>query len=278
MEVKQDLPITRVCIVSDPSKCPPNHIVISRTYENTEEADLWRDKNFFGKRVTRYLCVERQNPSPTQDVLVDVSIINEKDNVPPGFHVLETTIDTKEKASQKKFICIRWMAPSLTADAITDLIFLSKKKPPQGYTSVGEINNMSLCYKMGHLPQSFQMTTAAPLYSLPQSTPLSLPYAISPVTSVKPLQAGHGTMTRTGPPEQSANSLATSHVNPISGIEWKMNQKYKMILELKQVTIPEIKIKSFKDIDTEHVYDFNVEYSVDKHHHHDLPPLYKLTT
>nr|KAI8748018.1 multivesicular body subunit 12B-like [Biomphalaria glabrata] len=276
-----ELPITRVCIVSDPSKCPANHTVITRTYESSEDADLWREKGFFGKRSMRYLCIERQAPSPTQDVLVDVATINEKDSVPAGFTVLEFTVDTKEKASQKKLICVRWMAPSLTKDAITDLIFLNRnqRKPPQGYTAVGDINGMYLCYKMGSMPQSnFQMTSAPPLYSLPQPTTSTLPYAISPAVGVKPAMTSPGTLSRTGPPEQSSNSLATSHINPISGIEWKMNQKYKLILEFQQVTIPDLKLKSYKDLDEQYPYDFNVEYSVAKHQHQDFPPLHKLQT
>ena len=44
-----------------------------------------------------------------------------------------------EKALKKKLLCGRWMLPSMTNDAITELIFLSRssRKPPNGFTLVG---------------------------------------------------------------------------------------------------------------------------------------------
>jgi len=46
---------------------------------------------------------------------------------------------TGEKAVKKKTLCTRMMASSLTSDAVTELILLSKgqRKPPMGYTLVG---------------------------------------------------------------------------------------------------------------------------------------------
>ena len=46
---------------------------------------------------------------------------------------------TGEKAVKKKTLCIRMMASSLTSDAVSELILLSKgqRKPPMGYTLVG---------------------------------------------------------------------------------------------------------------------------------------------
>ncbi|CAL1548092.1 unnamed protein product [Lymnaea stagnalis] len=273
MDANQDLPILSVCIVSDPCRCPANHILINKTFDRPEDADLWSN-GLFTRRIMRYLCIERQLPTQNQDVLVDVQLISDKESLPAGFTIIDYTTDTKEKAYQKKLICVRMMASSMTQDAITDLIFLSRgqRKPPQGYTLVpGDINNMGICYKMGRLPQIQPAVQDPPsyskptqLYTIPAAVASSLPYSSKPPVPVRPLMTGYGTATRTGPPEQSSNNLATSHVNPISGIEWKMNQKYKMILDLQKVNIPVVPEKSLVDLERQYTYDFSVERSVAK--------------
>ena len=55
------------------------------------------------------------------------------------FSVYELVCCTGEKALKKKLLCGRWMLPSMTNSAITELIFLSRasRKPPAGYTLVG---------------------------------------------------------------------------------------------------------------------------------------------
>uniref|UniRef100_A0A0B7ANP3 Multivesicular body subunit 12A n=1 Tax=Arion vulgaris TaxID=1028688 RepID=A0A0B7ANP3_9EUPU len=274
MELGQELPITGVCIVADPSRCPPNYTLIDKTFDRPEDADLWRD-SFFGRRVMRYICVQRQIPSQSQDVLVDVTLIVEKDLPPPGFSVIDLTQDSKEKATQKRCLCVRWMVPSMTKDAITELILLTRaqRRAPAGYTLVGELNSMNLCYKMGNIPKSqnseqtvlkpAQQGTIAPSYNL---APLnsSLPYDVAPAVPARSLSGGQSTMTRTGPPEQSANSLATGHINPISGAEWKMNPKYKQLLELQNLYVPDIVGKTLMDIERQYEYDFSMERSVSK--------------
>ncbi|CAG5121001.1 unnamed protein product [Candidula unifasciata] len=275
MASAQDLPITGVCIVSDPGRCPPNFILIDKTFDRPEDADLWRD-GYFGRRVMRYLCVQRQIPLLNQDVLVDVALINERDLPPAGFSVIDLTHDTREKATQKRSICVRWMIPSMTKHAITELIFITKtsRRAPANYTLVGEINNMSLCYKVGEVPKipnaakslvsPTQPTVTTPTQAYNMAALASgLPYTITPpAVPARPLSGG--LMTRTGPPEQSANSLATGHINPISGIVWKMNPKYKQLIELQNITIPEIKAKTMTDIDHQYDYNFSVERSVSK--------------
>ncbi|BFZ20166.1 hypothetical protein BsWGS_23205 [Bradybaena similaris] len=277
MASTQDLPITGVCIVSDPGRCPPNYTLIDKTYDRPEDADLWKD-GLFMRKVMRYLCVQRQIPLMNQDVLVDVALINEKDLPPAGFSVIDVTHDSREKATQKRCLCVRWMVPSMTSSAITELIFLTKaqRRAPTNYTLVGEINNMSLCYKIGTVPKipsaakslvsPSQQTVPAPTQAY-NMAPLGggLPYTISPPpVPARPLSGGNSTLTRTGPPEQSSNSLATGNVNPISGIVWKMNPKYKQLLELHNITIPEIRGKSMMDIENQYQYNYSVERSVSK--------------
>ncbi|KAK7448380.1 hypothetical protein BaRGS_00040108 [Batillaria attramentaria] len=260
MDSSADLPITGVCVVSDPSKAPPNYTVIDRTFDRSEDADLWKD-GLFGRRTMRYLCVERSIPDMTKDVLIDVAFINERDPPPPGFTVIENTHDTGEKALKKKLLCARWMLPSMTNDAITELIFLSRasRKPPLGYTLVGETNNMSLCYKMGKLskPATTAVDTpqgyASPAYNL---KPLgsSLPYTVA---GYQP-PSGMATVNRSGPPMHGASGHSNS-VTPLSGIPWQLNPRFQTLTELQKLTIPEIKYKSMMDIENEYKYDFRME-------------------
>lgn len=265
MDSGSDLPITGVCVVSDPGKAPPNFTLIDRTFDRSEDADLWKD-GLFGRRTMRYLCVERSVPDMTKDVLIDVAFINERDQPPPGFTVIENTNDTGEKALKKKLLCARWMLPSMTNDAITELIFLSRatRKPPAGYTLVGETNNMALCYKMGHLskpaakPNEPDTTQgyAPPTYNM-KSIGSSLPHGTTDYYGPPSGMAGYhqaggaSTMARTG-------SLASS-VTPLSGIPWQLNPKFQSLAELQNLTIPQIRYKSIMDIEKEYEYDFRME-------------------
>ncbi|XP_052831318.1 multivesicular body subunit 12B isoform X1 [Octopus bimaculoides] len=150
-----DQPIVAVCVVSDRLKCPPKYFLLDRTEDGKDDADLWRD-SLFGRRYYRYICYKKCNPMPDDDVLVDVAIINDKDSVPAGFTVLEYTEDTHEKSLKKKSLCFRWMSYRLTNAAISKLILLSKsmRRPPSGYTVIGDINNMLLCFKMVSLAKT----------------------------------------------------------------------------------------------------------------------------
>ncbi|XP_071097528.1 multivesicular body subunit 12B-like isoform X2 [Haliotis cracherodii] len=254
-----DLPIVSVCIVTDIAKCPGNHSVIEKTFNGAEEADLWKD-GIFGRRVTRYLCVEKTVPAENQDVLVDVVIINEKDPVPPGFTVLDFTQDTREKALKKRLLCIRLMNQTLTNDAITELILMSKgtRKPPNGYTFVGELNHLSMCFKMGKVTKTEASHLSSQLpYPMPHTgggagtislTPLgtSLPYEMNP--GGQPAVNGHkqGTLT---------TQLSLTHINPLNGVPWQLNSR----LKTNDITIPEIRYKSMMDVENEYQYDFRVE-------------------
>ncbi|XP_052706776.1 multivesicular body subunit 12B-like [Crassostrea angulata] len=142
-------PITQVAIASDPGRCPPGFTLIDRSYDRRDDADLWRD-GLFGRKVVRYLCVEKLTPSPGRDVLVDVTVIGDRDAIPAGFSCVDYTCDTREKAVRKKMLCVRYMSSDLTNDAICELILLTRgvRRPPNGYTLVGELNYMGLCYKM----------------------------------------------------------------------------------------------------------------------------------
>lgn len=269
-----DHPVTGVCVVSDPGRCPPNYITIDRTFDRPEDADLWKD-GYFTRRVMRYLCVEKQPAVHNKDVLVDVTLINERDAVPPGFTVLDYTHDSREKATKKKTLCVRWMVPSMTTDAITDLILLtrSQRRAPIGYTLVGELNNMSLCYKMGQV--NCPAAHPAPTAAVQGYTPAATPYGLAPARPAPPVPAPRSSGS-TGLPYAMTPGAASSathvsgaqttsanaQIHPLSGIEWKMNPRYSLLMELQNMTIPDINGKTLMDIEQMYGYDFSVERSV----------------
>lgn len=250
-----DWPITSVAVVTDLTKVPPGFIVIDRTFDKKQEADLWQD-GLFGRRVCRYMCVERCAPSSGRDVLVDVVIINEKDNVPPGFTCVDYTVDTREKAVKKKTLCIRMMASSLTSDAISELILLSKgqRKPPMGYTLVGDLNNMALCYKMSKItsPVQREEKQGTPSTINMSSIAANLPYGYP----------GTARSTKTGPPERALSNLGFATVTPLSGVPFKINPKITDLSNLSEISIPDIGYKTLGDLDRQYAYDFSVERTV----------------
>ena len=210
----------------------------------------------FGRRVYRYMCVERCAPSSGRDVLVDVVIINEKDAVPAGFTCVDYTIDTREKVVKKKTLCTRMMASSLTSDAVTELILLSKgqRKPPMGYTLVGDLNNMALCYKMSKITSPVQreeVQGSSPPINM-SNIAANLPYAIP----------GTARSTKTGPPERAFSNLGFATVTPLSGIPFKINPKITDLSELSDITIPQIGYKTLGDLERQYEYDFSAERSV----------------
>ncbi|XP_071447391.1 multivesicular body subunit 12B [Hetaerina americana] len=156
-----DRPITAIGIVSDPDKCPPGYIVVSRTHDQDSDADLWRE-GFFGRK-TRYICLSKTEgiggiqfggngppPPPATDYIVQsVIIINDKEMPPDGYSLLPRTIDSEQKAWRKRQLCYRLAKRNLASCAVTDIIVLSRsKKAPEGFTRAGEINGLTLCYKV----------------------------------------------------------------------------------------------------------------------------------
>lgn len=272
MADNEDWPITGVVIVADITKCPAGYTTIDRTYDRAEEADLWID-SIFGRKVTRYLCVQRSAPVPGKDVLVDVSIVNDRDPVPPGFTVLDYTADTREKATKKKVICIRWMSMNLTNSALSELIILPKgsRRPPNGYTLVGELNNLMLCYKMANIKtqSSIGQNNSDPSINMSEMGN-NLPYALHPskenaftqgsVPGYLPGTHSAGYQpTRIGPPERTMSSLSATAITPLTGVPWQLSPKLTDLENLRNVHIPEIRYKTIMDIENQYQYHFDVE-------------------
>lgn len=271
MTDNEDWPITGVVIVADITKCPAGYMTISRTYDGAEEADLWRD-GLFGRRVTRYMCVQRSAPVQGKDVLVDVCIINDRDPLPAGFTALDYTSDTREKATKKKLICLRWMNANLTNSAMSELIILPKstRRPPNGYTLIGELNNLMLCYKMANMKTQSPMGQHKSDPSMNMSDlSNNLPYALHPAKENAYTQGSpagyspHGPSsyhgTRIGPPQRTMSSLSATAVTPLTGVPWQLSPKLTELDNLKNIQIPEIRYKTIMDIESQYKYQFDVE-------------------
>ncbi|XP_060570380.1 multivesicular body subunit 12B-like [Ruditapes philippinarum] len=272
MTDNEDWPITGVVVVADITKCPAGYTTIDRTYDRAEEADLWRD-GIFGRRVTRYLCVQRTAPQPGKDVLVDVSIINDRDPVPAGFTVLDYTADTREKATKKKVICVRWMSVNLTNSALSELIILPKgtRRPPNGYTLVGELNNLMLCYKMANIQTQSKIshTNSDPSINMTDMAN-NLPYTLHPGKENAYRQGMSSSYTpgtnvagynqnRPAPPQRQMTIGGT--VSALSGVPWQLSPKLTDLENLKNIHIPEIRYKTILDIENQYQYHFDVERS-----------------
>lgn len=110
------------------------------------DADLWKD-GFFGRRVTRYLCVSKSQGRP-EHVIESIRVLHDREVIPEGFSVIHQTVDTSQKAFKKKHICYKLAHFRTNVDSITEVIILSKlKTPPDGFEHIGDINGMHFCVR-----------------------------------------------------------------------------------------------------------------------------------
>lgn len=250
-----DYPITGLCIVADPTKCPPGYELMYRSYDKNEDCDLHKD-SFFRSRVTRYLCYTRVYPlegGKLNNVLTDINIIGERDPPPEGFTILDFTLDTREKATPKRQICVKMVPRNNALDAIIELIILSRnRRPPNDYTLVGEMNSLLLCFKMGVVPSESKEINAN---NISPSTPSA--------TYTSPLNYNNRKVS-----EQTAfSSPFSNHIQPsiksdpmtaINGIPYTLSQHIKDMNNIDNSST-DINYRSFEDIDSEFKYAFQVE-------------------
>ncbi|XP_003486169.1 multivesicular body subunit 12A [Bombus impatiens] len=149
-----DRPITAINIVEDIDKCPPNFTVVSRTYDQDTDADLWRESGLFIKKKGRYICFSKTEGLP-QCVVEDIVVINERDTPPEGYSIISCTVDSMQKAWRKKQVCYKIRNKELCSKAVTDIIICSRvihkvytsKMAPNGFIAAGVINGVCVCYK-----------------------------------------------------------------------------------------------------------------------------------
>ncbi|EZA58645.1 multivesicular body subunit 12B isoform X1 [Ooceraea biroi] len=147
-----DRPITAISVVEDIDKCPPNFTVVSRTYDQDTDADLWRESGLFIKKKGRYICFSKTEGQP-DCVVEDIVVINERDAPPNGYSMIAYTVDSRQKAWRKKQVCYKIRNKDSCAKAVTDIIICSRiihkdsKLAPIGFSAAGIINGVRVCYK-----------------------------------------------------------------------------------------------------------------------------------
>lgn len=92
-KLPDDRPITSLCVVEDVERCPEEYTVVSKTFDQDSDADLWKESGFFGKKCSRYLCLSKTKG--IQDFAVQsLCIIHEKETPPENFKTIPKTIDS----------------------------------------------------------------------------------------------------------------------------------------------------------------------------------------
>uniref|UniRef100_A0A182YSI2 Multivesicular body subunit 12A n=1 Tax=Anopheles stephensi TaxID=30069 RepID=A0A182YSI2_ANOST len=145
-------PITSLQLVEEFEKCPKHFLPINKTYDQDQDADLWREKMLIGKRTTRYLCLSKSEGLPGY-IVETLKIINEKEITPEGFSQLMRTADTEQKAWRKKQLVYRLAKKGSAKQAVTDIILCSRlRQAPEGFTLAGDINGILVCFKLSPVP------------------------------------------------------------------------------------------------------------------------------
>ncbi|XKL60965.1 hypothetical protein PGB90_008022 [Kerria lacca] len=141
-------PITAIIVIEDITKCPKGFTVISKTYDTDFDADLWKENYFFTKKITRYLCISKDE-SIINYVIENLVIIHEKDLPPEGYGAIPKTSDSDQKAWRKKQLCYKLTRKNICHSVVTDIILLNKnKRAPDGFTLIGDLNGLLLCIKV----------------------------------------------------------------------------------------------------------------------------------
>lgn len=148
-----DRPITAISVIEDVDKCPQNFTVVSRTYDQDTDADLWRESGLFIKKKGRYICFSKTEGIP-ECVVEDIMVINERDTPPEGYSLISYTVDSMQKAWRKKQLCYKIRHKDFCSKAVTDIIICSRimnkasKMAPNGFMAAGVINGVCVCYKV----------------------------------------------------------------------------------------------------------------------------------
>lgn len=272
ISLPDDRPITGIQVVESVNKCPDGFSVISRTYDQDQDADLWREGSFLKRKSERYLCLSKTQGLPGY-VVEEIIIVNDK--IPPeGYCLLSRTVDTEQKAWRKKQLCYRLVPRKQAILAVTDIIICSRlKRAPEGFTLAGEINGVVICYKMGNVqdaeadqshngikapdrppkpPAPYPPTSAVYPnidsdhdYEIlnPDYNPRSVPVRPAPLT----------------PAQMGPTHTLTSTQHPLTGVPFVINPKFLNAVSSDKVQIPFIKARTMPQLMKDYNYDFSVE-------------------
>jgi len=203
------------------------------------------------ERKDRFLCITRAFPlaGNQQYILEDIKLINERDTPPPQYSVLTHTVDTSEKGTTKRTICVKMVERQPGMTCICDIIFLYRaKRPPQAYTIIGEINGLQMCIRAGIVP-SFRPPPPVPTSNLYPNPTSNQPY--------------HEINT-TEHPHTNTLSKKSDEKEILDGIPFQINPKY--LTGNQNGTNDLLGLDSFRilspyELEQYFNYDFNLEQS-----------------
>ncbi|KAL3990595.1 hypothetical protein ACH3XW_32415 [Acanthocheilonema viteae] len=249
-------PITSVIIVADKNRCPRGFTPITKTFDEQNDADLWRESSFtFFSRPVRYLAISRDTPQNTvgMHVVTDLCVVKDSDPIPMGFIAIDYTADSKEKTLRKKYLCVRTMARDVVVDAVGEIVLLSRmRKPPKNYSSAGEVDGILICFKHIIIPSSFGVT-------IPRSK--STTSVLYPSIATNEFRHSNSTLDKTTP-SITANAL-TIKAGAKRGVEdvpFKLNPKVESsLVKNKLEMLPELKKCDSEQLDRDYCYYFTLE-------------------
>jgi ESCRT-I complex subunit MVB12 len=111
-----------------------------RTHDLETDADLWKD-GFFGKRITRYICVSKSQGRP-EHVVHSILILQDKELPPEGYSLVQQTVDSNQRAFKKKQLAFKLVHFRSNVESLIEIIILNKLKTtlPEGFDHVGYVN------------------------------------------------------------------------------------------------------------------------------------------
>ncbi|KAJ8919056.1 hypothetical protein NQ315_016962 [Exocentrus adspersus] len=275
-----DRPITAIQIIENLDKCPSGFYPISRTYDQDSDADL-RESSIFKSSGARYLCLSKTEGLPNF-VVQEILVLTDKANPPKGFSLLNRTADSEQKAWRKKQFCYRLVNKKDIKTAVTDIIICSRlKKAPVGFSFAGELNGVTLCYKMGNVQDSQANPDSNGRNDNTGSYPPERPPKPAPLSPNSPMYPSLGNsdhdyeILRPGyppsgpvrpapkppappvPHQHSTHTLSISHA--LDGVPFVVNPKFITSSSTDKFQFPRIKAKSMQQILREYDYPFTVE-------------------
>lgn len=150
-----------------------------------------------------------------------------------------------EKTFQKKVLWIKISYRFFTNTAVDDLIFLAKtKRPPSGYSYIGEINGLLLCIRFAPIPNNDVASASA---QRPEIRP-NIPPPIPPrpgsgalvngeddgfimVNTKTPSPPGQPAQQRHMQSQHSLTGSSSANVyNPLQGVPFEINPAYRVDL------------------------------------------------
>ncbi|CAH1173918.1 unnamed protein product [Phaedon cochleariae] len=279
-------PITAIQIIEDLDKCPRGFYVINKTYDQDSDADL-RENSIFKISSARYLCLSKTEGLPNF-VIQEILVLADKTNPPQGFSLLNKTADSEERAWKRKQICYRLVNKNNIRTAVTDIIICSRlKKAPVGFSYAGELNGLTICYKMGNVQDSqADLIPAVTPPERPPQIPNSLSSGANPMypnltdsendyeilrpggfqTSPVVGPIGNGGPSRPAPmppvPVTNPNmthTLGASYQTSLDGVPFIVNPKFTTSSNFDVFQFPKIRARTMQQLLIDYDYPFTAE-------------------